>query len=232
MGYSHYWHRPPAIADDVFQRIRTDFERLILRLEELGVPIAGGDGENEPEINDSNIRFNGVRYCEHPENEDIVIPYPSEHARGVGSSETAILGPWYNVGVELKHRCCGSRCAHEPFCFPKRAPENSEISIEPETAGLVDGWTKTAFKPYDIAVTSALLIAKRYLRDQLVVESNGADPQWADARELCQKHLGYGDWFGIIEDPRIELWPGPNGSKVEREVRVRLLIEMDPARFR
>ena len=91
--------------------------------------------------------------------------------------------------------------------------------------------TKTAFKPYDVAVTAALVIAKRYLGKRLVIQSNGLDAQWADAKDLCQRHLGYGAWFGIVEDPRIELWPGPDGTQEECEVRVRLLIEMDPAGF-
>ena len=64
--------------------------------------------------------------------------------------------------------------------------------MAPETEGLVYDSNKTAFRPYDIAVTAALLIAKRYLRQQLVIHSNGADAQWADAGDLCQQHPGYG----------------------------------------
>jgi hypothetical protein len=135
------------------------------------------------------------------------LPYPADDACGLGAGATAIVGPWYGVGVELRHRCCSADCSHETFTFPKTAGDDWKRS------GLFFYWAKTAFKPYDIAVTGALLIAKRYLHDQLVIHSNGLDPQWADAKELCQRHLGYGDWFGIVEDPIIDLWPGPNGTQ-------------------
>jgi hypothetical protein len=231
MGYSHDWFRPPVIADHVFRQIKTDFEKLILPLADMGVPLAGWHGRNEPKIDEEDIRFNGVRRCGHPINEEISVPYPIDEARGIGPSHSAVGdSDW---AVRLKHRCCGGSCCHEAFLLPKVADPNRRVDDdEPETKGLVFYWTKTAFKPYDIAVTAALLIAKRYLRDQLVVYSNGLDPQWADAKDLCQQHLGYGAWFGIVEDPVIEMWPGPDGTQEEQEVLVRLLVEMDPASFR
>jgi hypothetical protein len=230
MGYSHDWYRPLVVAGNIFDRIRADFERLVLPLADMGIPLAGWGGENEPEISNDRIRFNGVHNCGHPQNDEIVIPYPAEHARGVGPSTTAVIGPWFNMGVELRHRCCNGHCDLETFSFPKIASER-DVSTEPGASGLVFNWTKTAFRPYDIAVTAALLVAKRYLRDQLIVLSAGADAQWADAKELCQRVFGYGSWFGIIEDSQMELRPGPKGSQVEREVRVRLLVEMDPVSF-
>ncbi len=86
--------------------------------------------------------------------------------------------------------------------------------------GLAFYWTKTAFKPYDIAVTAALLIAKRHLRDKLVIHSDGGDPQWADAKELCHEHLGYGTWFSIVDDPKVEIWTMSDGAQKERHVTV------------
>lgn len=93
MGYTHHRFRPPLIDTAVFRGIRADFEKLILPLADIGVPLAGWDGKYEPEINDEFIRFNGVCKCGHPKNEEIVIPYPAEDARGIGPSETAINGP-------------------------------------------------------------------------------------------------------------------------------------------
>jgi hypothetical protein len=61
----------------------------------------------------------------------------------------------------------------------------------------------------------------------MVGHSNGSDAQWTDARELCQRHLGYGAWFGIVEDPHVEVLKGPDNTQEEREVRIQLLIEMD-----
>jgi hypothetical protein len=240
MGYTHHWYRPPVIDKEIFQGIRADFEKLILPLADVGVPLAGWRGTDAPQIEDEAIRFNGLRNCGHPPNEDIFVPYPSDHAHGIGPSSTAIGE--CDAYLRIDHRCCNGSCSHEAFVFPRMADRRETESDDEETRGLVFYWTKTAFKPYDIAVTAALIIAKRYLREKLVVESNGLTPQWQvesngltpqwqDAKELCQQHLGYGDWFGIVEDPRMELWPGPNGTKVEREVRVRLLVEMDPVTF-
>src|SRR5947209_185914 len=133
MGYTHYWYRPPLIDTYVFHNIKTDFEKLILPLSDIGVPLASWDGQNEPELTNHGIRFNGVCKCGHPENEEIFMPYPAEHARGIGSSETAIIGSWYNLGVELRHRCCGGRCCHEPFSFPKQSDSRRRMSTEEET---------------------------------------------------------------------------------------------------
>ena len=61
MGYCHYRDRPLAIDPYAFSRIRVDFEKLILPLVEIGFPIAGPFGMNEPEITDDMICFNGLR---------------------------------------------------------------------------------------------------------------------------------------------------------------------------
>jgi len=91
---------------------------------------------------------------------------------------------------------------------------------KPDENGLHGEYVKTGFRPYDLAVTAVLLVAKHHLKDQLVIHSNGADAQWADARRLCQKVLGYGDWFGIIEE-KVEEEDG-------REVTLRILVELEP----
>jgi hypothetical protein len=73
-------------------------------------------------------------------------------------------------------------------------------------------------------VTAALLIAKRHLRDRLIIHSNGGDAQWLDARRICQQALGYGDWFGIIEEQiEEELYDGDSHT-----VDLRTLVEMTP----
>jgi hypothetical protein len=58
--------------------------------------------------------------------------------------------------------------------------------------GLYFDFCKTAFRPYDMAVTACLVIAKHYLQDRIVVRSDGDDDQWQDAKWLCQIELGYG----------------------------------------
>jgi hypothetical protein len=99
----------------------------------------------------------------------------------------------------------------------------------PDENGLHCEYVKTAFRPYDVAVTCVLLIAKRHLRDQFIIHSNGADPQWLDAKRICQLVLGYGDWFGIIEQPIEENWKGVEGPTESREVILRVLEEIEPS---
>jgi hypothetical protein len=75
-------------------------------------------------------------------------------------------------------------------------------------------------------VTAALLVAKRHLQGQIAVRSDGSDAQWADARRLCQAHLGYGDWFGVVEQEEPHMWSGPKGIQVEQRMRVQTLVEL------
>jgi len=51
---------------------------------------------------------------------------------------------------------------------------------------------KTAFRPYDLAATAFLAIAKHHLGGKILVESDGTIMHWMDAVKLCQNVLGYG----------------------------------------
>ncbi|MGI4756062.1 MAG: hypothetical protein ACRYGF_04345 [Janthinobacterium lividum] len=57
--------------------------------------------------------------------------------------------------------------------------------------GLYSTYCKTAFRPYDLAVTVFLLIAKHRLGKDSGIFSDGALTQWQDAHLLCLKELGY-----------------------------------------
>jgi hypothetical protein len=223
VGYTHYWRRPLTIPVEIFQAIRLDLERLILPLADSGVHLAGGLGEGLPVITNDDIRFNGVRLCGHPANDSIVIPYPGDDACGIGPSANAIQDSSDALTTKIRHRCCNGRCSYETFSFPRRLQLNS--AGQPDANGLHIEYTKTGFRPYDIAVTAALLIAKRHLRDQFVVHSDGMDRQWSDAKRICQEVLGYGDWFGIVEESVEDQWPGKAGT---RTVLLRTLIEVQP----
>lgn len=229
MGYTHYWYRPRVIPDAIFRRIGGDFEKLIVPLSDAGIELAGGLGEGTPEITEDVVRFNGLNACGHPPTDELVIAYPSEHAHGIGPSSTAIDGSFYELGVTVKHRCCNGRCSFETFCLAKSREVGREET--PETNGQYCDYIKTGFRPYDIAVTGVLLIAKHHLGDQFVVHSNGGDAQWSDARRICQQALGYGDWIGIIEEHIEEHWPAAGGSTVRREVLLRTLVEMEPPKL-
>ena len=56
---------------------------------------------------------------------------------------------------------------------------------------------KTEHKPYDIAVTSLLIIAKHYLGDIIKVSSDGDIVDWEEAMDLLQKAYGYGEEFNL-----------------------------------
>ncbi|WP_430626550.1 hypothetical protein [Sulfobacillus thermotolerans] len=51
-------------------------------------------------------------------------------------------------------------------------------------------------KPYDIAVTAALIVIKHYL-PAVVVTSDGDDEKWADGRLVCMMACGYGEEFRL-----------------------------------
>ncbi|MBZ5634944.1 MAG: hypothetical protein LAO55_17625 [Acidobacteriia bacterium] len=226
MGYTHYWERPQEIPQDLFSRIRADFERLILPLSDMGVDLADWDGTGAPTITDDLIRFNGVTDCGHPENEDLVIPYPTQEAQGVGASSTAVAGDFYGCGVTVRHRSCNGHCSYETFTLARKKDLGSGEG--PDENGLYGESVKTGFRPYDVAVTAALLIAKRHLCDRFVVQTNGAEAQWSDGKRLCQKVLGYGDWFGIVEEEVEEHVPGQNEP---RRFLLRILIGVPEPRF-
>jgi hypothetical protein len=56
---------------------------------------------------------------------------------------------------------------------------------------------KTARKPYDLLVCANLIIAKKKLGKEIIISSDGSNEEWQEAKDLCQKHLGYGALFDI-----------------------------------
>jgi len=81
--------------------------------------LADGLGAGIPEITEEVIRFNGPRECGHPRNDELIIPYPSEQAEGIGPGQTAIDGDFFGAGVTVKHRSCNGDCCYETFMFEK-----------------------------------------------------------------------------------------------------------------
>ncbi len=72
--------------------------------------------------------------------------------------------------------------AHETFVLEKNA----------------QGFCKTGRKPYDLAVCSTLIVAKKHFGEKMDVSSDGSDADgWSQAKDLCQKILGYGETFDI-----------------------------------
>ncbi|MDE2026908.1 MAG: hypothetical protein KGJ11_00025 [Candidatus Omnitrophica bacterium] len=189
--------------------ILEDFLKILPELEKH-IDLAGGNGFNEPILSFDEITFNGRTKCGHEEH-DLGITWPSENAGGVAVpyQENAADGSWF-AGATLQKRMCDGDCSHETFYFPRIQPSDSytidKISYidkdgnpvynDPAIVGLYFDFCKTAFKPYDLAVITILIIAKRHLKDFIFVSSDGQDSHWFDGKMFCQVSLGYGlDFF-------------------------------------
>ena len=125
-------------------------------------------------------------HCGHVQNEEVVIPFPSADAAGIGSSTNAVEGSYHGMGTLLKHRTCDGNCSYETFRLGRICNDMDNIRN-----GLFSDSCKTGFRPYDIAVQCVLLIAKHHLKDRIQVWSGGSDYHWSDARLLCYFHLSY-----------------------------------------
>lgn len=186
MGYCHYWEADAEIDRGLFSRIVTDLQGIVLTLDDLGVRLAGLLGEGLPQIEFDHIAFNGLWYCGHPLNKEVVIPFPAPDAAGIGASASAIEGSYFGMGTLLKHRSCDGNCSYETFRLLRSCDELRKVKD-----GRYSDSCKTGFRPYDLAVQCALLIAKHYLGDRLQVWSGGTDFHWNDARLLCYSRLNY-----------------------------------------
>jgi hypothetical protein len=140
MGYTHYWYRKKIIDEDIFKNIVDDFKKL---LNKTNIPtlLADWNGDGEPDIDYTEVRFNGKQ----PEDD------------------------------------------HETFVFEQNMDIENKISKE----GKYFVFCKTARKPYDIAVTTFLLIAKYYLGDDIKVSSDGIKEDWNEADVLVRHILKY-----------------------------------------
>ena len=177
MGYTHSWNRPQIIEPTTFNAIGKDLLTLLPALEAAGAPLANAYGREEPEIGPGFIGFNGVACCGHARNSDIQVPWPARDAHGIGDNA--------GIGGTLPYRTCNGDCSYESVWFERcQETEASDESAE--------GFCKTAFRPYDVAVTAFLVIARHHLGPRFKVQTDGEGCHWADAFALCQAVLGYG----------------------------------------
>ena len=94
-------------------------------------------------------------------------------------------------------RTCGGDCSHESFYLPRVYKPDAHDQLR---GGKFFGFTKTAYKPYDLAVNAALIIAKHHLGGAVVVRSDGELEHWKDGMALCQQILGYGNEFRLDQE--------------------------------
>ena len=194
MGYTHYWYRPREIQEQTFLKIKHDFLKLVLPLQKAGVTLAGPWGVAAPVIRNDVIAFNGPIDCGHSPGYELSIPWPAPEAGGVFAQDDPVVGTW-PAGNLVITRTCDGDCSYESFVFERSyTPHHWE---EPDEEGRFFSSCKTAFRPYDLAVTAFLLIAKRHLKDSIQVATDGEDAHWFDARLLCHMELGYGLSFAV-----------------------------------
>lgn len=198
MGYTHYWYREKEYSPEEFRRIIDDFREMLPVLQESGVKLAGGLGKGEARINYEDVWFNGPEDCGHAEF-NLHIAWPSKNAGGIGKDpKKAVNGAWF-AGAKIETRVCGGDCSHETFRFPKvfKIPDWQKEADHLGKSGLYFSCTKTAYKPYDLAVNCFLIIAKHHLGERIMVSSDGENEHWFDGMLLCHKILGYGLEFKL-----------------------------------
>ena len=81
--------------------------------------------------------------------------------------------------------------SHESFLLERVADITGFTQRDDD--GMIFKFCKTAQKPYDIAVCSALIIAKKHFGESIMISSDGDNEEWQESKALCQKILGYGD---------------------------------------
>ena len=109
-------------------------------------------GQEGPEIGPEFIGFNGVACCGHTRNGDIQVPWPARNAHGISDNA--------GLGGTLPYRTCNGDCFYESVWFERCR----EAAVIDRMAG---GFCKTAFRPYDLAVTAFLVIVKHHLGNRM-----------------------------------------------------------------
>ena len=213
MGYTHYYYVPKKFDAKKFAAVAEDFKKMIEPLRHLGVVLADGLGKNYPTISPTSICFNGLERCGHTE-QDLGITWPGKSASGIAKRdvtgqkfEDIVSGQWF-AGAKLSTRTCGGNCSHETFSLEQKLEtketcnDGSTYEKEPDKDHKAKyfAFTKTAFKPYDLAVNVCLIIAKHHFGEKIIVHSDGTMENWEEGMQLCQHFLNYGDDFKLDED--------------------------------
>lgn len=190
MGYKHYYYVSTLYDKRSFDKVVTDFKKMIPVLKHLGVKLANENGSGHAVINSDEIRFNGLEKCGHKER-DLGITWPTNNAKGISKIgqklDEVVSGRWF-AGATLSTRTCGGDCSHESFVLSRKLTEvDLNAWDKPDKNGLYFSFTKTAYKPYDLAVNICLIIAKHYFGEKIKVRSDGEIVNWKDGMELCSK---------------------------------------------
>jgi hypothetical protein len=213
MGYTHYWYRPKNLKAEPFKLFVEDCKKIFNYCEnELGIKLANslGDINSVPEAGTTGVFFNGSD--EQPAgvwttNKEISIPWPSPKASLTEVDADPIAekvdGSWF-AGDMVSQRVApinnnsgkGSG-SYESVCI-ERIKELSDWQKKEEKPkdGLYFDCCKTAYRPYDLAVTAVLISLKHHF-PECRISSDGEEKDWLDGKFLCNNLLGYGLDFEI-----------------------------------
>lgn len=195
MGYTHYWYRPRVIEPTVFKKIVNDCKSILHECELRGLKLANWDGKGRPTLTAKKLAFNGSEKCGHPEDSSIGLCWPSPDAGGVASDgENAVTGSWF-AGPLLATRVCNGDCSYESFVFDQA---EKKIEYQRYEKNYQFNFTKTNYRPYDIAVTACLIAIKHHC-SPVYINSDGEQKDWFDGAMICQTVLGYGLNFTLDE---------------------------------
>jgi hypothetical protein len=106
---------------------------------------------------------------------------------------------------------------HETFHVPREFEPTEWASLRRNGRGPWPDFCKTDRKPYDLAVCCCLLIFRHHSGKQFGLTSDGHDYEesWPQAREVCQRVLGYGRGFTLV--PRFTAAGPVVGSSYDRD---------------
>ena len=167
MGYTHHYYVERAYAADTFGKTASDFAALLPALSLLNVDLAGATGAGKPTIDSRLIEFNGSGGA-------ACEPFRLEQAVQDQYQRPAGRAP------SFRDPGTGKRETNPPTVVGKRHL-----------------YTKTEHRPYDLAVTACLIIAKCHLGNGIIVCSDGSEEKWEPARRLCETTIGYGGNFRL-----------------------------------
>ena len=223
MGYEQYWLAVPELPQKEWDMAVEDFAKVAAALHRgIGLRLAGPNGTGSAVLNGETIAFNGVRRCGHRQRRYGGIVHPDPEATGIASVDgRGMMGG--RIGNNAKRpfaagpplvamvsgRTCDGSCAAGQFVLSRTMPDDEYTKVYGRVSPLlVNGvrerirraWVgkyfgkcRTCYKPYDLAVCCALLVAKRRFGSLMVVASDGTNQNWADVRATCQHVLGYGE---------------------------------------
>jgi len=180
MGYTHYFYVPKEFSKDLFSKVVTDFKKIL------------------PEIENVKVNENAISSSSYSENDDVKIKIVDGHGKVDSKPEITNNLICFNGS---------SQNSHETFFLERKTQttftrqDGSTYENDIKKNGKYFEFCKTARKPYDLGVTTCLIIAKHYFNDQIEVRSDGEiNDEWVFAKKFVQKHLGYGKDFQLDEE--------------------------------